>query len=136
MKLNKNVLIAISLLTVFAVGTISLSDTVEAVEWKKFDSGSFKGVKPDPGFKNKMSYISHKKDSNNIKITLYGYKKKKNKKVLVQTIHFTKTGDVVKIYSTYKKGKKSKTQSGKVKVNMTLGNFYKNFIATVKNASK
>ena len=37
----KNVIIAILLLSVFTIGALSFTDTVEAASWKKFDSGSF-----------------------------------------------------------------------------------------------
>jgi len=129
--LNKNIIIALFLLCVFIVGTISLVDTVEAAKWKKSDSGTFNVKKADSGYKKKMQYISYKKGSNNIKMELYGYKTKKNKKELVQTLYYTKSGDKIKYYSVNKKGKKSKTQT--TKVNMTLKNFQKNSLAALKN---
>jgi len=131
LKLNKNIIIVILLLFVFAVGIISFVDTVEAAKWKKFDSGSFNIKKADAGYKNKISYTSYTKGSKNIKMDLYGYKKKNNKKELLQTIYYTKTGDKIKYYNVNKKGKKSKTQS--TALNMSLKTFYKDSITSLKS---
>ena len=47
------------MLGIFAVGTINLADTVVAAKWKKFDSGSYTGNVPEPGYKNKFLYKSY-----------------------------------------------------------------------------
>jgi len=131
LRLNKNIVIVIFLLFVFAVGTIGFVDTVEAAKWKKLDSGSFNVEKPDAGYKKKISYTSYTKGANNIKMDLFGYKKKNNKKIKLQTIFYTKSGDKVKYYNVNSKGKKSKVQSATI--NTTLKTFYKNSTTALKS---
>ena len=62
LRLNK-VLIAILLLSIFTVGTLSFVDTVEAATWKKIGSGNFKD--------KTMSYISYSKGTKEIKMDTY-----------------------------------------------------------------
>ena len=109
---------------------MSLVDTSDAAKWKKYNSGTFDTKKVDNGFKKKMSYISYTQGSNKIKMEMYGYKTKKNKKVLLETIYYTKSGNNVKYYRTDKNGKKSKTESAKI--NTTLKTFYKNSLTELK----
>ncbi|MCL2115606.1 MAG: hypothetical protein FWH29_05225 [Methanobrevibacter sp.] len=131
MKLNKNVLIAILLLTVFAIGTLNLLDTVEAAKWKKFDSGSYNNEYPEDGFKKKMSFVSYKKGSEYIKTKIYGYKIKNNKKVLLVTVNMIKINNTVKSYSVVD-GKKSKVTTHKT----TLKQLYKEEIYAFKNGRR
>jgi len=55
-----------------------------------------------------MSYVSYSKGSNNIKINIYGYKIKDNKKDKLVTFYFGKSGNKIKFYHADSKGKKSK----------------------------
>jgi len=130
MRLNKNVIIAILLLSVFAVGTLSFVDTVEAAKWKKFDSGTYNEKNPDLGYKKKTSYIAYNKGSNDIKADFYGYRTSNNKKDKLVTFYFNKSGNKLKFYYTDSKGKKSKqeyyTYTGSTK------QFYNSFIKEMK----
>lgn len=111
MKLNKNVLVVLLLLSIFVVGTIAFSDTVSAAKWKKYDSGSFNVKKPGPGFKNKFSYVTYIKGSKNIKMNMYMYFTKNNKKIYAATFYMSKTtGKTLKLYSVDLTGKKSKVE--------------------------
>ena len=103
-----NTIIAILLLTVFAVGTTCFVDTVEAAKWKKFDSGSFTDDNPDPGYTKKVTFVSYIKGSNDIKMVLYDYKSKNNKKIYSGYAYFNKAGKKFKSYIVDKKGKKTK----------------------------
>ncbi len=90
MKLRmKNVLMVLLLLGVFAVGTLGVSDTVDAAKWKKFDSGQIKGDDPIPGFKDTVKYVSYKKP-NNIHMNLYMTRKSNNKNYKIAYIEFSK----------------------------------------------
>ena len=134
MKLNKNIIIAILLLSVFAVGTIGFTDTVEGAKWKKFDSGSFTPESStftvDSSFKqNKVLFVSYIKGSDKLKIKYYAYKKNNNKKVLESTDFLTKTGKKIKITSVDYKGKKL-PYSGTLTFNYNLKkDYYKAYIS-------
>ena len=128
LRLNKNVLIAILLLSVFAVGTLSFTDTVEAATWKKIDSGTIYG-KTDPGYKNKLTYVSYIKGSKDIKMNFYGYKTKNNKKVLGGIIYFSKVGNKIKITEIDSKGEKSKPEY--ISYGGTVKQYYKSFKSTL-----
>ena len=108
LRLNKNVLIAILLLIVFSVGTLTFTDTVEAAAWKKYDSGNYNDKNPDKGYKKKISYITYIKGSKDIKTNVYGYKTKNNKKTFFGSMYISKTGNKIKMYGTNSKGKKEK----------------------------
>ena len=134
MKLNKNVIIAILLLTVFAVGTTCFVDTVEAAKLKKFDSGSYTTDNPDPGCTKKVTFVSYIKGSKDIKIVLYGTKSKNNKKVFGAYGYLSKTAGKMKFYIVDSKGKKSKP-SYSPKTDMGVKEFYKYFIGSFKNVN-
>ena len=129
----KKILIVFLLLSVFIVGTLTFTDTVEAAKWKKYDSGSYNEKGSFPGFKNKVSYVTYIKDSKNIKINFYQYKAKNNKKVLGSTLYLIKSGKNVKIYGV-ENGKKSGTSldpySG------TIKNYYKKIIKPKLKSTK
>jgi hypothetical protein len=127
MRLNK-VLIAVLLLSVFAVGTLTFMDTVEAAKWKKFDSGNFNTKDPDPGYTKKISYSSYNKGSKYIKIDFYMYKTKNNKKEKAITSYITQSGNKIKYYQVGQKGKKSKPQYSEG----TTKQFYNFFIKEMK----
>ena len=119
------------MLAVFAVGTLNSLDTAEAAKWKKYDSGSFKTEYPEEGFKEKMSFVSYKKDSKNLKTNIYGYKLKNNKKTLLVTVYMIKTGKNVKTYGIVN-GKKSKVASREI----TLKQCYQEELYAFKNGRK
>lgn len=140
MKLNKNIMIAILLLSVFAVGTISFADTVEAAKWKKFDSGTLTPSSGtyslDSSFKqNKVLFVSYIKGSST-KTKFYAYKKSNNKKVLESTCTITRTATKVKLTSVDYKGNKQSVSENLTslakKENIKLN--YKVFISSFKNA--
>ena len=133
MQLNKKIILGIFLLFVFAVGTVNFADTVDAAKWTKFESGSFNIKNPDSGFNKKISYVSYQKGNNNIKMELYGYKKKNNKKELLQTVYYDKIGEKVKCYSANKKGKKTSPQFDTLNTTTTLKSFYKTSIVSLKS---
>ena len=109
LRLNKKVLIGFLLLSVFATGTLSFVDTVEAAKWKKFDSGTIKFNDSDPAFKNKVSYVTYIKGSKEIKMNYYWYTAKENKKIHAGTFYFTQVGkNRIKSVIADGKGKKSK----------------------------
>lgn len=130
LRLNK-VLIAILLLSVFAVGTLSFVDTVEAAKWKKFDSGKYK-IEPVSGYKDTASFVSYSKGSKDLKMNIYWYKTKNNKKEYQGTAYFSKSGNKIKMYSVDKKGKKSKPEYGTYKG--TIKQFYKEMIYEIRNS--
>lgn len=137
MKLNKNIIIAILLLSFFAVGTMNLLDTVEAAKWKKFDSGTFT-VTPgafslDSTFnsKKKVSFVSYSKGSNQIKMNFYAYKKKNNKKAYESTTYYTKSGKEIKSNIVDYKGQKS--SGGTATVTSSLKSYYKTKLSSYKN---
>ena len=122
MRLNKDLVVVILLLSVFAVGTLNFVGTVEAATWKKYESGMYYEKNPAKGYKNTESYITYTKGSNEIKMDCYVYKTKDNKKILDGTLYFTKVGKKIKFY-TVQKGKKSKTETGTYQG--TVKQFYK-----------
>lgn len=130
LKFNKNVLIAIFLLSVFAVGTLTFVDTVEAAKWKKYDSGSFNVKNPDPGYKKKISYVTYIKGSKDIKMNAYYHKSNNNKKVFFSTQYISKTGNNIKTYHVNLKGKKSKPEY--ITYKGTSKQFYKELIPLIK----
>ncbi|MCL2157231.1 MAG: hypothetical protein FWH54_04330 [Methanobrevibacter sp.] len=83
MRLCKNIFIVVFLLSVFAVGTMSFVGTVEAAKWKKYDSFSYNTKNPDPGYKKKVSIVTYIKGTKDIKMNVYGYKTKNNKKMFI-----------------------------------------------------
>ncbi|MDR2967416.1 MAG: hypothetical protein LBU74_05670 [Methanobacteriaceae archaeon] len=111
MKSNKNIIIVILLLSVFAVGTLQFVDTVEAATWKKHDSGSWNLKTPFPTYKKKVSFTTYIKGSKDIKMNIYGYKTKNNKKTLLMTFYMSKTGNKVKLYSNILGSKTKPTYS-------------------------
>jgi len=130
LRFKKNVLIIILLLSVFAVGTLNFVDTVDAVEWKKFESGNFDTKEPDPGYTKKISYISYNKGSNDVKVDFYLYKTKNNKKEKATTTYFSKSGNKIKFYQVGPNGEKSKAQY--YAYEGTAKQFYKLFIKEMK----
>lgn len=129
--LNK-IFIAILLLSVFAVGTLTFMDTVEAKKWTKFDSGSYNDNDQDPKYKKKVSYISYNKGSKDIKMNLYMYRTKNNKKELQGIVYFSKSGNKIKMTAVDKKGKKDKPEY--VTTGMNVKTFYREIIFQLKNS--
>ena len=130
MLFNKKIITALLLISIFAVGTIALSDTVNAATWKKYDSETYSIKKPDPGFKKKATIDAYIKGSKDIKVNFYGYKIKNNKKTYYGTLYASKTGNTLKLYSIDKKGKKSKTGSSAYPG--TIKQFYKDLKTQLK----
>jgi len=131
LKLNKS-LIVFLMISVFAVGTITMAETVEAASWKKFDSGTIYAKSSDPTFANQASYTTYIKGSKDIKMNIYSIKKVNNKKVYQGALYLSKTGNKIKSYAIDKKGKKTKPSyeiyKGSVK------QYYKLFIIKLKKA--
>jgi len=94
---NKKIIIVFLLLSVFAVGTQTFIEPVEAAKWKKYDSGKFTHECPPAGYKKTMTYQSYTKGSNDLFVNLYTYSKKTNKKKLNMKIIFSKENGTIKI---------------------------------------
>jgi AAA+ ATPase superfamily predicted ATPase len=103
---TKKIIVAFLLLSVFAVGTVACTDTVEAAAWKKIDSGTWKSSDPSSGYKKTLTYVTYVKGSNDIKIDMYKYKIKNNKKVFDGTLYISKIGNTMKVQSVSPTGKK------------------------------
>ncbi|MCL2157615.1 MAG: hypothetical protein FWH54_06300 [Methanobrevibacter sp.] len=131
MRLCKNIFIVVFLLSVFAVGTMSFVGTVEAAKWKKYDSFSYNTKNPDPGYKKKVSIVTYIKGTKDIKMNVYGYKTKNNKKMFIGNMYLSKTGDKLKFQVVDSKGKKSKPEYGKTK--LSVKSCYKNIKYEMKN---
>ena len=108
------------MLSVFTIGTLSFVDTAEAAKWTKFDSGKYK-ADPGLGYKKTVSYVSYIKGTKDIKMNIYAYKSKNNKKVLFGTLYLSKKGNKIQTY-VVEKGKKSKPTYDTV--NMSVKNYY------------
>ena len=130
--INKKIITATLLISIFAIGTLSITDTVEAATWKIYDSGSFNAKYPEAGYKKKMSYVTYIKGSKDMKMKMYGYKIKNNKKTYLATVYINKIGNKIKTYSTDEKGKKSKPEYGLYKSGVKT--FYKNLIYVMENS--
>lgn len=126
---NKKILYVLILCSVFIVG-LQIIEPVNAANWKKFDSGSYK-IDPPSGFKNKTTYISYIKGSNNIKTNIYIYKAKTDDKIYSGTLYISKTGNKIKTYAIEGKGKKGKPDYYKTKY--SAKKYYKLFISYLKN---
>ena len=115
MKLNKNIIIAILLLSIFAVGTMNLCDTVAAATWKKFDSGSYTDPNPEPGYKKTVTYVAYMKGSDMILLDSYVYKVNNNKKVHCERMGIGKKSHNIIVFFTidYFNGKKRNIGSAK-----------------------
>lgn len=96
LKINKNILIAILLLSVFAVGTMTCVDTVDAAKWKKYNSGSFNDEYPAYGYQKYGTYQSYVKGNNELYVNTYSYKEN-NARKLDKKITFTKKNGKMKI---------------------------------------
>ena len=110
---NKKIIIALLLLCVFAVGTLSFVDTVEAIKWKKYDSGTFKSEGMD------FSYTTYIKGSNEIRMDI------SYKKVIITKNYFTKTKNGIRTVIKDSKGKTISENFDKTKI--SLKTFYKLF---------
>ena len=106
----KKVLIAILLLSVFAVGTLNFVDIAEAAKWKKFDSGKYYDKYTTKGYKKTITYTTYMKGSNNGKINYYAYRTKDNKKIHFAIGYASKTGNKIKMYFAYPNGEKTKPE--------------------------
>lgn len=95
--LNKNILIIFLLLSIFAVGTLSFVEQVEAAEWKKYDSGKFTDFYPAASDKGIISYQSYVKGNNELYANLYSYSKKTGDKKLYTKFSFSKKNGITKI---------------------------------------
>jgi len=116
LRLNKKVLIAILMLSVFTVGTMTFADTVEAAKAKKFDSGSFK-------FKGQtVKYYAFIK-GNSILVDYY------MKNQYLGGYDIVKGKNKVTIKAVNSKGKYSSKDT--VKTNKSLKTFYYSFNKSV-----
>ncbi|MCL2156439.1 MAG: hypothetical protein FWH54_00255 [Methanobrevibacter sp.] len=115
----KNVFIVIFLISVFAVGTISSIDTVEAAKWKKYDSGTVK-------IQGKtLKYKTYIKGSKEMRMDMSSSGK------ILMKYYFTKTKTGIKVAVKDKKGKTINSASAKTKV--SLKSYYKVVIRLLKN---
>lgn len=132
-KINKNIIIVFLLLSVFAVGTLTFTETVDAAKWKKFDTGKFpiKDTKDYiPGAKPFMKYVSYSKP-NNIQINMYITKKSDNKNIKFMYMQFTKPNkNYVKM--TSKSVFETKKDSETMKWPYSLKSYYKIVIYGLK----
>ena len=127
---NKKIIAALILCSIFIIG-FQLVETVNAASWKKFDSGNYK-IEAPSGFKNKTTYTSYIKDSKNIKMNIYTYQSKDNKKIYSGTLYISKTGNKIKTYTADAKGKKEKPDY--YKTNYSAKKYYNLFISHLKNS--
>ena len=111
LKLNKNILIVFLLLSVFALGTLNFVDTVEAVQWKKYDSGKFTDEYPAMGNEKIAYYQSYTKGTNNLYVNIYSYSKNTGKKNLDAKLIFSKKNRIMTIKTNdYSWNKRDTTQ--------------------------
>lgn len=85
------------LLSVFAVGTLNIIDTVDAATWKEYKSGKFQDEYPAAGYKNISSYQSYTSGNNNLYVNLFAYQKNNNKKKLTDKLVFQKKNNIIKL---------------------------------------
>jgi hypothetical protein len=128
LRLDKNMIIVFLLLSVFAVGILSLNGTVEAAKWKKFDSGSYNIENPDKEYKKTISYNSYSKGSNKIKVEFILTKTKDNKKVHSDTLLFTKKGKYLYLKGTDYTRKPVKVDKDTYKTKISVKNFYNSYM--------
>ena len=148
LKISK-IATTILMLSIFAVGTMTFIDTVEAAinpidnekeytveskeksaKWIKFDSGTINFPKPDKGYRNKHSYVAYSKGSKDIRVNFYGYKIKNNKKTYVGALFLSKTGNKLTYYAIYSTGKKEQPSYSTTK--MSVRQTYNAMISEMK----
>lgn len=93
----KRILITFILISIFAVGTLTFVDTVEAAKWKKYDSGKFADEYNYAGYKKIAAYQSYTKGDNNLYVDTYIYPKNGNSKKLAHREILIKKNNNLKI---------------------------------------
>jgi len=122
---NKKIILALILCSVFAVGTLYFADTVDAAQWKKYDSGKFKDEYPAAGHKKVSSYQSYTKGTNNLYVNIYGHSKNGNKK-LTNKLTLNKKGNIIKI--TEKNYFSNEKETFYYQTKWSVKKVYKNFM--------
>ena len=123
MVLNKKIIAVLFLCCVFIVGTFGVL-TVDATNWKKFDSGKISTEYPSVGYKKVIYFQAFTKGENKLYYEAYFFPKNASAKKLAFRVKLTKKNDVIteKTKDYFSKEK----EINYVKTKWSVKKFYKN----------